>query len=46
MGFRKGGLRTIKVKSPKSGQVLGFKTAVVKQASVKPSFLWKPRKSK
>jgi hypothetical protein len=46
MGFRKGGLRTIKVKSPKSRQVVGFKTVAVRQATVKASFLWKPRKSK
>jgi len=46
MGFRKGGLRTFKVKSPKSRQAIGFKTVAVKQVTVKPSFLWKPRKPK
>ncbi len=40
MGF---GLRTFKVKSPKSRQVIGFKTvAGAHGAAVKPSFLWRP----
>jgi hypothetical protein len=46
MGFRRGGLRTIKVKSPKSRVVLGVKTVSVKATTVKPSNLWVPRKPK
>lgn len=46
MGFRRGGLRTIKVKSPKSRLTIGVRTVAVKQATVKPSFTWKPRQTK
>ena len=46
MGVRKSFMRTIKVKSPRSGQVLGVRSVRVGASLVKPSFAWKPKTPK